>query len=255
MNTDDIHSLSGAYAADAVDDVDRARFEAHLARCSQCQEEVASLYAAASALSMESVTPPPAPLRASVLQRVSSERPLAPVMDEPAAPASLEDKRAARAERTERTLRTLPRPSRWLVGVAATVAIITGGVAWQPWSADQRQGSVQLSATQEVLQARDAQRFEQKVGAATATVVRSTSLHQAVIVTTNMPAAPDGSVYELWLQKGPGMVKAGFMPDGPSNTILLDGDAAAAAGVGITVEPTGGSVKPTLPALAVITFA
>ena len=28
MNNDDIHGLSGAYAVDAVDDVERARFEA-----------------------------------------------------------------------------------------------------------------------------------------------------------------------------------------------------------------------------------
>jgi hypothetical protein len=33
MNSNDIHSLSGAYAVDAVDDVERARFEAHLATC------------------------------------------------------------------------------------------------------------------------------------------------------------------------------------------------------------------------------
>jgi hypothetical protein len=40
MNNDDIHGLSGAYA---VDDVERVRFEAHLAGCDTCRDEVSSL--------------------------------------------------------------------------------------------------------------------------------------------------------------------------------------------------------------------
>ena len=43
MNSDDIHALSGAYAVDALDDVERAEFERHLASCAACREEVASL--------------------------------------------------------------------------------------------------------------------------------------------------------------------------------------------------------------------
>ena len=45
MNAD-IHGLSGAYAVDALDDVERAEFERHLGQCPECQEEVASLRAA-----------------------------------------------------------------------------------------------------------------------------------------------------------------------------------------------------------------
>jgi hypothetical protein len=50
------------------------------------------------------------------------------------------------------------------------------------------------------------------------------------------------------------MVKAGFVPAGPSNTVLLQGDAITAAGAGITIEPAGGSDKPTLPPVALINF-
>ena len=46
MNAD-IHGLSGAYAVDALDDVERAEFERHLAQCPECQAEVESLRAAA----------------------------------------------------------------------------------------------------------------------------------------------------------------------------------------------------------------
>ena len=239
---DDIHGLSGAYAVDAVDDVERARFEAHMAGCSQCRDEVASLRTAAGELASMTLASPPPSLRAAVLRDIGSVRPLPPRVtpeqasapeptaptaapSAPSAPASLESKRAERARRA---------PLRqWLVGVAAAAVLATGGLVWSPWSSET--STVQLTATQQVLQAKDAQRFEQKVGDATATIVRSTSLKKAVIVTANMPDAPTGKVYELWLQQGSAMVKAGFMPAGPSNTVLLDGDAATAAGVGITV--------------------
>lgn len=265
MSDDDIHGLVGAYVVDGVDDVERARFEAHMTHCSQCRDEVASLRAAASELTSVTLATPPSSLRASVLREISSVRPLpprvAPEQDsspEPTvspaappaapaapAPASLESKRAERSRRA---------PLRqWLSGVAAAVVLVTGGLAWHPWSSDTK--AVQLTATQQVLQAKDAQRFEAKVASGTATIVRSASLKKAVIVTANMPAAPDGKVYELWLQQGTDMVRAGLMPGGPSNTVLIEGDAATAAGVGITVEPSGGSDAPTLPPVALITFA
>jgi len=268
MSNDDIHGLSGAYAVDAVDDVERARFEAHLAGCSQCETEVASLRAAASQLSSITLSAPPPSLRASVLRDISAVRPLPPALEPPAAPsvpvtpdssaqtvspdvsapASLESKRAERAERS----RIAPL-RQWLVGVAAAAVLATGGVVWHPWSTDNN--TVQLTAMEQVLQAKDAQRVEQKVGAATATVVRSPSLKKAVIVTANMPDAPAGKVYELWLQQGTEMVRAGLMPTGQANTVLLNGDAASATAVGITVEPAGGSDQPTSAPVAVISFA
>jgi len=266
MNNDDIHGLSGAYAVDAVDDVERAQFEAHMAECSECREEVASLRSAAAELSAVTLTTAPASLRVAVLRDISSVRPLPPLVtpeeahpftpeeahpSEPvegsvsSEPSSLDSRRAARARRT---------PVRqWLVGVAAAALVATGGVVWNPWSSETN--TVQQTAMQQVLQAKDAQRFERKVGAATATVVRSPSLSKAVIVTANMPDAPAGKVYELWLQRGERMVKAGFMPAGPSNTVLLEGDAATATGAGITIEPAGGSETPTQPPVALIEFA
>ncbi|MDQ1537085.1 MAG: hypothetical protein QOE58_1478 [Actinomycetota bacterium] len=262
-NDDDIHGLSGAYVVDAVDDVERARFEAHLADCAACQSEVQSLRSAAAELSLETLTSPPPALRGAALRDIASVRPLPPVLDIPGSPVapevntlgspvSLESKRAERAERIQRLRRG---PVRWLAGVAAAAVIATGGVVWHPWSGPQEPGTVQMAAAQQVLQAKDAQRFKASVGKASATVVRSASLRKAVLLTANMPAAPQGKVYELWLQQGRTMVKAGFMPVGASNTVLLQGDAATAVGAGITIEPAGGSETPTLPPIAQIAFA
>jgi len=101
--------------------------------------------------------------------------------------------------------------------------------------------TVQPTAMQQVLQAKDVQRFEKTVGTATATVVRSASLNTAVITVANLPGTPQVKVYELWLQQGNTMVKTGFIPKGTSNTVLLQGDAATATGTGSTIEPGGGS--------------
>ena len=258
MNSDDLHSLSGAYAVDAVDDVERALFEAHLTHCPQCQAEVASLGGAATELTSLSKTAPPASLRTAVLRDIRAVRPLPPQMTAGAAgpevppsassplttPARLDSKRAERARRS---------PRRWLAGVAAAAVLVTGGLTWHPWSSDR--SAVQLTAMQQILQARDVQRFETRVGRATATVLRSASLNRAVITTANLPAAPRGKVYELWLQQGQTMVKAGFMPGGPSSTVVLQGDVANAASAGITLEPIGGSLVPSLPPVALINFA
>jgi hypothetical protein len=44
------------------------------------------------------------------------------------------------------------------------------------------------------------------------------------------------------------------MPVDPDQTLLLDGDAATATAVGITVEPAGGSPEPTSEPIAVFSF-
>ena len=109
-----------------------------------------------------------------------------------------------------------------------------------------------------MLQAKDAQRFERTIDGAKATIVRSASLGTAVIVADNMPSAPDGKDFQLWLdQPNKGMVSAGVMPHGsaPTVTVVLTGDAATATGAGITVEPAGGSAAPTTAPLALFAFS
>ena len=291
---DDIHGLSGAYAVDAVDADERVAFEQHLAVCSQCREEVASLRAAATQLAGMTETAPPARLRASVLREISAIRPLPPVVDRPlqlgqpaqvptpvaAPPAAataqttpvtapkesvnppLEVPEAAPTEAAAvtpadevgaRRARRLAAPARWIIGAAAA-ALLAVGLIWQPW----QQSSTPLDATQRVIAAADAQRFAKTLDGARATIVRSASLGKAVIIADNMPAAPAGHVYEVWLQHKDGsMVKAGLMPEGSQKQVsmVLDGDAAQAVGAGITVEPAGGSEHPTTAPIALISFA
>ncbi|UUZ61274.1 anti-sigma factor [Nocardioides sp. B-3] len=81
------------------------------------------------------------------------------------------------------------------------------------------------------------------------------SLHKAVITTEDMAAAPSGQVYQLWLQQRGDMVSAGLMAGGGDEEIVLEGDAATASAVGVTVEPDGGSEEPNLPPVALFDFS
>lgn len=230
----DIHHLTGAYALDAVDDIERARFEQHLDECEDCRAEVGSLREAAGLLAETSAVAPPPSLRDSVLSGISQVRPLPPVV-----------------ERTRVVNR------RWfpLLVAAAVVAILGVGAAlWQPWAPSEDSS---LTAAERVLTAPDAQSVAVDLGeAGRATVTRSESVGKAVITTEDMAPAPAGKVFELWLQDDEGaMIPAGLMPPGEDNQVVLEGDAAAATAVGITVEPEGGSPEPTSDPIALFDFS
>ena len=131
--------------------------------------------------------------------------------------------------------------------------ITVGGVVWQPWD----DSTPTLTATEQVLRSSDAQRLALPLGATEVTIVRSPSKKQAVFVADDMPAAPSGKAYQLWLDMpGQGMVSAGMIPsEGATVAVLLHGDATTATGAGITLEPAAGSQKPTTTPVALFSFA
>src|SRR3954469_25184659 len=80
----DIHALSGAYAVDALDDLERVAFERHLAECAECRAEVDGLREVAATLAETTAVAPPAALHHPVLSAAATVRPLPP--EAPAAP-------------------------------------------------------------------------------------------------------------------------------------------------------------------------
>ncbi len=141
-----------------------------------------------------------------------------------------------------------------LAAAAALIAAVGAGViVTQPW--DDESSQTQPTAVDQVLQAKDAEKYTNAIDGSEATLVRSPSLNKAVLVTKNMAPPPEGKVYELWLDhKRVGMVPAGLMTGGGEQKILLKGDPATALGAGITVEPAGGSDEPTLPPVTLFAF-
>jgi anti-sigma-K factor RskA len=248
---EDIHALSGAYAVDALDDVERARFEGHLAGCSACRAEVESLIAAASELSVLTEVAPPASLRAKVLSEIATVRPLPPTEGTERTEDSAADELADR--RRSRSTRRLSRSWR-LVVAAATVAVLAigGFTVWRQIDKDP-----QRAIADQVLAAPDATRYAKQLpDGATATVVRSPSLDKAVLITSGMSQPPAGKVFQLWLEDATGhMTSAGLMPGGGDQVLVLAGDATHSKAAGVTVEPPGGSDQPTSAPVALIPFA
>jgi len=76
--TAELHMLTGAYALDAVSDVDRAEFERHLGECDACRQEVAELRATGARLGVAAAVDPPPSLKPAVLADVARTRQLPP---------------------------------------------------------------------------------------------------------------------------------------------------------------------------------
>lgn len=220
MNAD-IHGLTGAYALGALDDVERARFEKHLAGCADCRAEVESFDLTVEHLAEVSAIEPPARLEQAILSALDQVRPLPPVTP-------------AQKTRPRRLLRAP------FLLAAAVVVLVIGAVAaivLQPWA--EQEAPDRMTVSEQVVQAPDAERIEVPMpGEASATLVMSKSMDRAVIVTEAMPDAPSGHTYEVWLQQEEGMVAAGPMTGG-SGTVLLRGSPSTASGMGISVERAG----------------
>lgn len=231
---DDIHSLSGAYAVDAVDAEERLQFENHLEHCAACRDEVASLRAAAAELSVLSAEEPPPSLRGDVLDLARTIRPDPPRVTE------------------------LPRRSRrwgWIAAAAAAVIAVVGigvGIA-EPWDTSPER----LTVAEQVTRAPDADRVAVSFDdGSEATVVRSASVGRAVIETRDMAPAPTGQHYVVWLQSPDGeMHAAGVMPEDEADaSMVLHGDASTAVGAGITLESDPEVTAPTTDPIAIFAF-
>lgn len=223
----DIHALSGAYAVDALDDIERAQFERHLAECDSCRSEVDSLREASALLAETAVVAPSDALRSAVLAEIATVRPLPPVARPISAPAPGRRRRFPAL----------------VAAAAAVIAVGTGVVVAQPWQ-DESSQAPSLTAADKVRLAPDAQKFENTFGGLKATFYRSESLHSVAVFPHGGAALPDDKTLALWLQHDNRMVAAGFLNHLDEPTILA-GDAADATGAAISVEDAG--VAPSNP--------
>ena len=72
----DLHELTAGYALDALDAAEHERYEAHLASCERCREDLQGFWQVAGSLAYAAAGPaPPASLRDRILEQARSERP------------------------------------------------------------------------------------------------------------------------------------------------------------------------------------
>lgn len=242
----DPHLLVGAYALDAVDDIERARFERHLAGCGDCQDELFGLLETSARLGGAEFAEPPASMRADVMDRVARTPQVVPAGGGPGA-----------------TVRRSPAAVRWLSAAACAGLVAAAGLGAVAYSQNQ-QADANFAAAQaaqeqaaqvaSIMTAPDAQLSSMKMpGEATSTIVTSALQGKAALVAQNVPAAPPGQVYELWtLSVAGAATPAGTWTPNADGTasVVLSGDVNAAKAVAVTVEPAGGSQQPTTKPIA-----
>jgi len=233
------HTLAGAYAMDALDGRDRARFERHLARCQECAREVSGLHEATARLAAAAAAQPPPALKELLRAETARTRQL---------PPDIAGSRAASARRPAR----VPRLALALAGIAVAAGIAVWAVTGTSRPAGAAPHGTAIAA---VLTAPDVTMISARVRTGgTATVVMSQRERSLVFAAADLRALPASQCYELWLV-GPGLDRpAGLLPmpsHGMTGPVIASG-LRSGDKLGLTVEPAMGSRRPTTPMLLVL---
>jgi anti-sigma-K factor RskA len=221
-----IHDLTAGYALDALDAEERSAYEAHLAGCERCREELASLWEATAALALAATGPEPGPgLRDRILASARAERPnVVPLRRRP--------------------LVTPARVAAAAAGIAAAVAVGLGlwaaslhgrlGTANDRLAAEQARLSVVADpAARTVALAKGDGRLVVAPGG------------RAVMIVDGLAAAPPGKTYELWIIRGTTPARAGLFAGGGRSVVPVQGTVGGDAVVAVTLERSGGADRPT----------
>ena len=248
----DLHVLAGVYALDGIDDdAERSRFEHHLRRCQQCADEVREMSATATRLGFAATQPPPPQMRERVLAAAGRTRQLPPVVDH-ARPTG--EPRQRRAGSRGRQGRPVPRLA-WGVVAASLVVIVVLTTVLLRTQSELNQSRAHQVAITRVLGAPDARAVTERTSlGGTATVVYSHSRHSLILTSAHLPPPPNGKVYELWLLGPPRVRAAGLLPataQGHTSPVLVKGFVPGDQ-LGMTVEPAGGTSRPTTTPILVL---
>ena len=216
MEANALHELTAAYALDALDATEAREYEAHLAHCERCRAELASLSEAAGALAYAAeAPPPPAELRARILQQAQRER-----------------------------ANVAPLRPKWALPVAATAAVAAAAAIvlgiWASSLSNRLDDQERIAA---ILSDPQAQRSVSEDRRGTLVVTPS---GRAVLVMNRLAAARPGRTYEAWVAGSGSPEPAGtFDAGGRVSVLLLDRLVPEGAAVLLTVEKDGGVDAPT----------
>jgi anti-sigma-K factor RskA len=236
MSDIEIHHLGAAYALDALDERERTAFEAHYSTCEICRSDVLEFRATAAELGGLTAAPAPDALRARVLADIATTRQLSPL---PGAVVRLAERRRSR-------------PVMITASVAAAVLCFAVGA----WIAGSRGGD-DVGEEVAALLAEPGVRVAQLSGDGAGTIRVVWSDERAAILGSELPEAPEGQAYELWLIDADGLPRPmGLLDpadDGALSRVVALGAEAAPSAWGVTLEDDGGATVPSEPILYVAT--
>jgi anti-sigma factor RsiW len=239
MSDIDIHALVGAYALDAVDDLERVAFERHLAGCEACRTEADELRETAARLADSTWSVPPPRLRTEVLAAVGQTRQLGPGQ--------------ARPERDARA--AVSRWRRFTAGAAAA-AILAAGAGAATWSvqeqrvrdksADVAAAQLQQSRIQAVLGSSDlVVRTSPMAGGGKLTVAYSAARKSSVVSVAAYASPGTDRSFQMWTVNGAVKVNAGVLPAGAKSALTIIDGLPGNDGFAVSLEKAGGVQQPT----------
>jgi anti-sigma factor RsiW len=219
----DLHTLSGAYALDALSPEEAELFATHLEQCQACRDEVRELQEVAARMAAVQTIAPPSALKARVLAAADQQPQLRP--------------KVAAMERA--------RPRRWsprLVGVAAAVVLVAGGTAVTVKEL-QQPAQEQTQSVASVFSAPDAHTTTvTTANGGRLRVATSAEFGQMAVATQGLPKLSHRT-YQLWAVRNGRRTSVGLIHDLRSGAVMPI--PAAGTKVAITIEPPGGSKQPT----------
>jgi hypothetical protein len=232
MSHEDAQELLGAYAVDAVDTDEAVRIEAHVADCPRCGAELAAHRDTAAVLGHGHVEPP-----ADLWDRVAAS------LDEVPPPLDLTRYAGARRRRIAVPL---------VAAAAALVAVIGLSVV----TVQQRRDINRIEAT-----VRGAYVMPQALAAFASPLTKVATMKAdgvfmraavypngaGYLIVDEIPPLPAGRTYQLWAVGAAEPISAGVLGRAPGIVAFQTSESTPA--LAITVEPAGGSVRPSLPPL------
>jgi anti-sigma-K factor RskA len=245
---DDLHVLTGSYVLDAVSDTEREEFERHLQNCPSCEAEVRGLRETAARLALACAVTPPARMEQQVLAATYRTRQLPPLSAD--RPRRSPRRRALPRRASSRSTfprSTFPRRVAVLAAAASVAAAVALGIT--QLSAQHQLDQARATAIARVVTAPDAHVETARTSAGgSVTVVASVALREAVVSTSGMASLPSSRVYQVWVMSPSGARSAGLM----HGSSLLASAVRPGDRIGITVEPAGGTARPTTTPVAVL---
>jgi anti-sigma-K factor RskA len=244
---DDLHVLTGSYALDAVSDAEREEFERHLQHCPTCEAEVRGLRETAARLALACAMTPPARMERRVLAAAYQTRQLPPLSaDRPRRSPRRRALPRRASSRSTVTRRTVTRRVAVLAAAASVAAAVALGIT--QLSVQHQLDQARATAIARVVTAPDAHVETARTSAGgNVTVVTSAALREAVVSASGMASLPSSRVYQVWVMSPSGARSAGLMHGSSLLAAVRPGDR-----IGITVEPAGGTARPTTTPIAVL---
>ncbi|PYF97813.1 Anti-sigma-K factor RskA [Georgenia satyanarayanai] len=235
MREDEVRELLPAWALDAVTPEESAAVDRAVAADPALAEEARALREVAALLATGASVPPPASLRADVLDRVARTPQEGTGTDAPAEDDGVVvDLARVRARRRDR----------WLVAaVVLAAAALPGVIAVQQYERA-TQAEEQLTTVAEALAEPGAELLAADVaggGRAVAVVGSDTSVFSA----RDLPSLASEEVYQLWVVDDGGARSAGVLTVAAGRASAELADLPDGATIAMTVEPAGGSTQPT----------